>query len=193
MSRDLQDIAKQVQAIYSDMDDATAEFAKKSGLTCPPGCGRCCDNPKVEASVLEMLPVANSVISHGEAESLLEKLADASASRCLMYEEDKTHQGNGKCSVYKERPTVCRLFGFAGRKNKYGKKELAVCFRHKETQPNKVTETQTKIEGDEINLPSFSEFSARVEDLEPFLGRERMNINKALRTAIEKLAFATEE
>lgn len=51
-------IINNVLRLYEMLDAEIAQFQAASALRCASGCGRCCENPKVVATVLEVLPLA---------------------------------------------------------------------------------------------------------------------------------------
>jgi Fe-S-cluster containining protein len=109
-----------------------------------------------------------------EAEAVLERLD--TAVRCPVFEDHGG--GKGRCLRYETRPTLCRLFGFAGVADKYGLVRLAVCRVQKE-RGLAVEET--------VRPPAFAEFGRRLAALAPEYGTELMPIREALRVALEKV------
>ncbi|MDK9706667.1 MAG: YkgJ family cysteine cluster protein [Desulforhopalus sp.] len=115
-------------SIYRQLDAAVAAFAERTGLSCPQGCGHCCLSENVEATVLECLPLAFTLFRDGQADALLQQLEDAGdRGRCVLYRPDLTQAGLWGCSQYATRPVVCRLFGFAGNRDRDGVPRLAMC------------------------------------------------------------------
>lgn len=130
------DVIKQVEQIFQEIDRQTATLQAATGLHCPPGCGRCCENPEVETTVLEMMPLALELWQRGEVLQWIDRSqAVEERGPCVFYHPDPFIPGNGRCSVYSWRPTICRLFAFATVTNKQGQPELAACVRQKEIMP----------------------------------------------------------
>lgn len=123
-----------VEAIYREADAAVARFAEKSGLKCPMGCGRCCESPLIEATPLECLPLALSLLPKSkEWLAILDvhiRTDRKLPSSCPFYVS--LGFGKGMCSVYEQRPLICRLFGFAAFVDDTGAEQLDHCHYHLE-------------------------------------------------------------
>ncbi|MCT7952872.1 YkgJ family cysteine cluster protein [Ancylothrix sp. C2] len=184
-----QEIANQVKELYEKIDKQTEKLAQTTGLKCPPGCGRCCENPDIETTPLEMLPIALELFQKKQFQELIEKADTVNwEGRCIFYEPDLFIAGNGRCSIYAFRPSVCRLFGFAAVKNKQGGAELAACRYHKEIMPEMVQKVKESIAGG-LPVASFSEIAFQLSNIEPSLGNQRMPINQALKVAIQRVGL----
>jgi len=175
---------QQIMNIYDAIDRQIEIFQAASGLHCPSGCGKCCENPEVETTPLQMLPLAMTLINQDQDSKWLEKVESLDyAGACVFYERDPLIAGNGRCGVYAWRPALCRLFGFAAVRNKHGNSELAVCKIHKQTMPKALTTVPTNL------APNFADFTMQLANLDP--GQSQlMPINKALAIAIQKLGLA---
>ncbi|MBD2103496.1 YkgJ family cysteine cluster protein [Leptolyngbya sp. FACHB-261] len=173
---------------FQEMDQRTQAFAESTGIRCPAGCGRCCTSPTVEATPLELQPMAREIVRRGELLQRLEALAQAETSVCVLYQTDPSVSGNGRCGLYAWRPTVCRLFGFAAVRTKHGQAELAACYHHTEIQLEVVTTAKQSVRQG-LDTPILSEEAAKIESLDPTWGTERLPINKALKVALEREAL----
>ncbi|MCX8118341.1 MAG: YkgJ family cysteine cluster protein [Desulfobacterota bacterium] len=172
--------------LYAEMDRQTAEFRRATGLRCPPGCGQCCETQTPQVTVLEMLPAAGELFARGTADRWLERIASSGeGARCVFYEPDPSIRGNGLCQFYGFRPSVCRLFGFAGMKDREGRLILQACRRQKEEMPLLVEKAQEALSKGGV-APSYDHFFLRLFALEPSLRGDRMPINRALRLALER-------
>ncbi len=181
-------VIQQVKEIFAQIDRQTAALQAATGLNCPASCGRCCENPEVETTVLEMIPLALELWQRGEALAWISR-AQAGENRgiCVFYQPDPFVPGNGRCSVYEFRPSICRLFGFATVNNKQGKPELAACIRHKEMMPETVAQTKAAI-ADGLPAPNFAQISIQLAMLDPS-GIERFPINQALTLALQRVGL----
>lgn len=182
------DVICHILNIYSEIDCQIAAFKNITGLYCPSGCGKCCASAKVEATVLEMLPIAEELFRRGESLQWLDRIHTANESgTCVFYHPgpDTVMTQKGCCLMYSRRPVVCRMFGFATVKNKNGKPELALCRYHKESSPF-LAESVRKAILNGLPVPSFTEFSIRISCLDPCIGTQLVPINRALRLALER-------
>jgi len=140
------DISVAVTAVYQNLDAQIASFQTATGLHCPEGCGQCCENPEIEATPLEMLPLAAELLRRGDARQWLDKAHRADHSgQCVFYRPDPLISGHGRCHLYLWRPVLCCLFGFAALPDKQGVPRLAICRQHKATMPETVAMSQVAI------------------------------------------------
>jgi Fe-S-cluster containining protein len=176
--------------VLRDIDAATDAYAAASGIKCRAGCGQCCLGQNVEARVVELLPMARRLIEADIAYEVHERATSAPGNACVLYRPDPRDATLGRCGQYAERPSICRLFGFAAIRGKAGGRELASCHWHKKLQPEVVAAAQRAIDagGD---VPLFPDFGMRLRALTtmPPLA-EMLPINEALARAIEKVALS---
>ena len=184
----LEELAFKVVELYRDLDAAVAGFVSRSGLACPPGCSHCCLSEKVEATVLECLPLAFELFRTFQAELILKRLERCdNENRCILYRSDYAETGLLGCTQYPYRAVVCRLFGFAGNRDRDGISRLALCRVMKETAaPNLIP---MAFAARDIPMPLFADAGLRITTLHPGLGTERLPINSALRQALLKVGI----
>jgi Fe-S-cluster containining protein len=187
----LQELEFQVLEVYRILDTAVAGFVARTGLSCPEGCGHCCSSEKVEATVLECIPLAFELFRTLQAELILKRLLkNEHERRCVLYRPDYTEAGLWGCTQYKHRAVVCRLFGFAGNPDREGNLRLAMCRVMKE----KTVANEDAVILDDPNtpMPLFVDAGLRITTLHPGLGTTRMPINTALREALMKVGMVLE-
>ena len=184
----LHELECKVLEVYRGLDAAVAEFAARTGLACPSGCGRCCISEKVEATVLEFIPLAFELFRTGQAELIVKRLEGNSDERqCVLYRPDFTAAGLWGCSQYRHRPVVCRLFGFAGNRDRDGISQLAMCRVMKERSGGKGASCLAP--EDLSSMPLFGDAGLAVTALHPGLGTLRMPINEAVYEALQKVGM----
>jgi Fe-S-cluster containining protein len=174
-----------VENLFYQLEQESAQFEKSSGISCVSGCGKCCTFPSVEASPLEFLPWAFHLFLIGEAEKTLNILNNSQSLTCLIY-KSLTIIDQGRCSNYKYRGLICRLFGFAANTDKYGKLRLATCKIIKEGQAknyNLASEAITK----GLKVPVFTEYYMQLNQIDFHLGNIILPVNKALKMALEEV------
>lgn len=180
----LTELASQVEALFAVLDAEIASFQSSTSLHCPPGCGKCCFKPDIEATELEFLPFALFLAREGKAEQWYERLTAGSDPVCMIL--DASSKGVGLCSEYKHRGLICRLFGYSARTNKYGTKELVTCPVIKTGQ----TEAYQKAEADiraSLPVPVMNQFYLRLSGIDPVMAAEFYPINVAIRKALERV------
>jgi len=167
---------------FEDADAEVERLRERTGLACPPRCGACCLSPEVETTERELAPLAAELVRTGHALGVLaelERLATAGELRCALYAPDDGDPRRGRCSAYAWRPLICRLFGFAARRDRHGRPELAACRVMREADPATVAAAVRHVEaGGEVAVFADHAAAAATEPLRP--------INAALRAAIER-------
>jgi Fe-S-cluster containining protein len=180
---------RKVKGIFSDIDRNVRIFQKKTALSCENGCGQCCLSPRVETTVLEMLPLAEDLLSTQQADIWHKKAQDASFNGpCVFYKPDAIFPNKGRCLVYAHRPGICRLFGFSSLINKMGKQSLVTCSIIKNKEKEKFSKVQDMINSG-WEAPVMKEYSDRMYQLHPVLGCRPMPINLAFREAVESMSL----
>ena len=176
---------KLVESLFSKLEQETVQFQQSSGLSCVSNCGKCCTYSTVEASPLEFLPWAFHLFLNGEAEKTLIQLNKTISKTCLIY-KPLSIINQGRCSNYKYRGLICRLFGFAANTDKYGNLRLATCKIIKEGQANNYNSTAQAITKD-LYVPIFTEYYMQLNQIDFNLGNIILPINKALKMALEEV------
>ena len=185
---------EEVLNIYQEVDRKILRFQDATGLKCPPGCGSCCVSQEVEATVLEVLPLAIESFSAQQEDLLYAKIEEQERKGdrvCILYQPDLRTPGNGRCAYYESRPLLCRLFGFAARKSKEGNLELCTCKRLRAAFPEALQKEGDKVLS-KFSLPVSQEISMRIAVLNPGMGFRRLPLNLAIRSAIEKVFWERE-
>ena len=108
---------------FARIDAKSFAATKASGFISARGCGKCMTALTAEATETECLPLAQSLLRHGLANSVLGRLAAAkqkSDLTCVIYEPTNEDGSMGRCGQYESRPVMCRLFGSLGELSKVG-------------------------------------------------------------------------
>ena len=174
-----------VENLFNQLEQESTQFEKSSGIGCVSGCGKCCTYSDIEASPLEFLPWAFHLFLNGEAGKTLTILNNTDSPTYIIY-KPLTILGQGRCSNYKYRGLICRLFGFAANTDKYGNLRLATCKIIKEGQADKYKSTVEAISKG-LYVPIFTEYYMQLSNIDFNLGNRIVPINKALKLAIEEV------
>lgn len=178
-----------VREIFAHIDSETAAFRLATGLRCPRGCGCCCASRAVYTTVLEMLPAAAEILRREEAPHWLAAIESSQGGPvCAAYRPTLPKTSAGHCRLYFWRPTICRLFGFAAARNRYGRPELAACRVMKKAVPDTIERAEQAISRG-LAVPILSACSVPLAALEPALGAPLVPINQALQQAIQRLGL----
>jgi Fe-S-cluster containining protein len=170
----IRDLAFDLQKVYEEMSEAFGGFQSASGLSCLSGCGGCCKNPEIEASLMEMLPWAVKTYDAGEAETWLERLQSSSQASCVFLV-------NERCTSYHERPSVCRMFGVSGYFDKHHQKTLSICKLIREANELKASSVSAE------ESPVMAIWFSKVSNLGSVDDNRRLPINKAMIEALKKV------
>lgn len=174
-----------VENLFYQLEQENAQFEQASGLRCVSGCGRCCTFSELDASPLEFLPWAFNLFLNGEAEHTLITLNSTNSLTCFIF-KSLFDSNQGRCSNYKYRGLICRLFGYAANKDKYGKLRLATCKIIKDGQPENYNSTTLAISKG-LNVPVITDYYMRLNQIDFNLGNKIIPINKALKMALEEV------
>ncbi|HMP99150.1 MAG TPA: YkgJ family cysteine cluster protein [Cyclobacteriaceae bacterium] len=174
---------KSVERLFSELQQEISAFQSASELHCKTGCGKCCFKPDIEATILEFIPHAYFVYKQGKAFEWLNKLKEDSSPVCTLLNPFLI--GKGQCSTYNYRGLICRLFGYSGRRNKYGKIELVTCDIIKTEQADTYNKTKQGIENGLMQLPIMHHYYSRLTTIDPALSDKFYPVNQAIRKAIE--------
>jgi Fe-S-cluster containining protein len=175
-----------VMEIYREMDALALRFQNASGLRCLPGCGACCDTEEVEATVVEVIPLCWQILLNREEERYLSAIVqqeEVGTQRCVIFNSAPSPEHSGYCSLYEFRPLLCRLFGFAARRDKRGGPEFVSCKWLKEATPEAVKRAQIGVSSG-LPVPIYQEAFMRVASVNPALGFRRLAINRAIKEGL---------
>jgi Fe-S-cluster containining protein len=174
-----------VSQAHEEIDRHTTAFADTTGIACPENCGRCCHSPQVETTVADILPLAVELVQTGQADAVIQRLDERIGDpRCVLFAPDAHDESRGRCTMYAWRPSICRLFGFAGRIDPDGKPQFSACRTHTQVMPEIVAAAKQAIAEGRISLPILSDLAGCVRAAAPGGMSRPMPINAALREAI---------
>ena len=176
-----------VEELFDRLENEIAVFQSKTHLHCIAGCGKCCSTPEIDASPLEFLPWAFHLFLNGEAEDMLLQLQQKSDSNCHLYRPlSFIDRSMGSCSDYRYRGLICRLFGYAASRDKYGQLRLATCKIIKEGQQENYNTAEEAISKG-LYVPVFTDYYMQLSQIDNRLATTLLPINQALATAIEEV------
>lgn len=181
--------AHAVKKIYKKLNKHIKQYAKITNLKCYKQCGSCCENPKIETTVLEFLPLAIELWKKNKAEFWLNKLnQDNHNKRCILYQPDINIPDNGRCALYPFRALICRLFNFSGMVNKNQQIELIICEKIKNKNPELI-EKINSIPTNKLPIPIMRDYSFQIYNINQDIGAQYYPINEALKRALEITGF----
>lgn len=183
----IEDKVRLIEQLFDRLEKEITTFRSETHLYCNTGCGQCCSKPTINASPLEFLPWAFYLFLNGKAEEILEQLNTKTDSNCHLYQSlTITDRTNGRCSNYKYRGLICRLFGYASNRDKYGQLRMATCKIIKEGQQENFLSAEEAISKG-LYVPVFTDYYTRLSQIDNRLAITLLPINKALKMAIEEV------
>ena len=176
-----------VEELFDRLEKEITAFKSETKLHCLTGCGKCCSKPDIDASPLEFLPWAFHLFLNGKAEDTLFELNNSSITTCHIYRPFALiEEYNGSCSNYRYRGLICRLFGYAANRDKYGELRLATCKIIKENQLENFNTTEEAISKG-LYVPIFTDYYMQLAQIDYRMGITLLPINEALKMAIEEV------
>jgi uncharacterized protein len=110
--------------MYSELDAEAIRFAEASRLSCPAGCGKCCDHADTEVDLPEATLIADYILTVApHLRQVLEERIRCEGGECVFYDRDSDLH----CQIYPVRPLICRCFGYAAEKDKTGALLFPAC------------------------------------------------------------------
>ena len=180
---------KKLLYLFQSTEKQVAVFQERSGLHCLNGCGRCCDNPNIETTPAEMLPMAQKIWEEKTLDHWLGRLNDQGSSKiCVFYAADPAVAGKGQCLQYSLRPLVCRLYGFSARREKFGSLNLITCPLIKQDQATEVRAAQKRINAG-VKAPVMQDVTFKLQSIEPGPQNKTLPINEAFRKALDTIGL----
>lgn len=175
-----------MEKLYDSLDQEIAQFCTQTNLSCISGCGACCQKADIEATPLELLPFAYACLLEGKAESVLEMLKTQPSPYCHLLKLAVSGKGGGLCAEYNYRALICRLFGYAAARDKWGSLRLVTCNKIKEEQTAVYAESMEKIKAG-LPMPVMSQYYSRLNSIDQELTRKFYPINEAMVKALESV------
>ncbi|MGI5308303.1 YkgJ family cysteine cluster protein [Rheinheimera sp. WS51] len=184
----LRELSRRVETVLGEITEKFSTYQKQQGLNCRTGCGECCLQPTIESTPLEMLPLALYFFDQGSAEHLLHKLETEPVQKsCMLYQKKSFDGKQGHCTVYQQRPSICRVFGAAGFRDKLGKTAISVCKVIKADLPEQYAQSLIMITSSPPPLMMVA--TEALKEVDYAFGNTMQPINLALKYALEKVLF----
>lgn len=166
--------------IYERFDKEAEAFAGRACLSCPVGCGDCCENADVEVTRSEADLIASYVKEQKPdfEDRLRDAISDPKRSDCIFYDG-----ANDKhCMVYLVRPLTCRAFGYSTYSRTPGKNLIPIC-------PSMPIATGNVIPVlSDPHPPIFGEYLAQIDAIENRTGARKLPLSKAFASSLESLS-----
>jgi uncharacterized protein len=168
--------SREVLAIYKGLDEAAEFFSAACAITCPDGCGRCCEGfdppvTRAEADLVALHLICASIrVPAGSADH-----------PCPFFISDAQFH----CGIYPVRPLVCRAFGFSA----VGGKDGAPCFhfcKHMPGQPHTQLDAQSMRLLFRQSPPRVEEYGIRISAISHEGMGEQPHLSAAIFEALDR-------
>ncbi|CAM3794058.1 YkgJ family cysteine cluster protein [Rheinheimera salexigens] len=184
----LRELSRNVEAVLGEVAEKFSTYQQQQGLNCRAGCGECCLQPTIESSALEMLPLALHLFDQGSAEHTLQQFEQEPLKQsCMFYQKLSFDGRKGQCTVYQQRPSICRMFGASGYRDKMGQTSLSVCKVIKADHPEHYSQSLIMLTS--TPPPLMMVASEALKELDYSFGNNLQPINLALKQALETVLF----
>lgn len=181
-----------IRRIFKELDDDVAVFQRACGFGCLKACGHCCQNPLVEATELEMLPLAAALLEEGKAADPYARAEKKDfKGRCIFFEPELGPGVPGHCRVYEYRPLICRLFSASGNKDKAGNMRLVVCGPLKQAQSGAVERAQAQVLAGRLSVPVMADHAMRVMAVNAGSACKNLPVNMAFKKAVDRVSLSS--
>jgi uncharacterized protein len=180
----LEEISLKVEAFYLQLDQKLLEFKKQAKYSCIAGCSKCCTSPTIEASILEVLPLAFLLFKENKAEQVYDRLTKERPLACILHEPLLTCNRVGGCTEYAHRALICRLFAFSFTRDKVGKAQLMTCKDIKENYFEQ-TEHISKLARNGLVVPMAANYQTILSNIDYALSQQQYPINESIKLALE--------
>ncbi len=174
---------RELSAVYEAIEAAQAPWIAATPFRCPPGCGTCCRSFEPEILDVEALYLAAYLI--GERGNRLESLDfSGNGPGCVLADPE----GEYHCTVYPGRPLVCRLFAFAGDRDKSGALRFSPCKYAAGPARKQWAEAEMRLSFG-VLPPAMGDLAGQAESLLPGTSDQRLPLREALPKALAKLRY----
>ncbi|AEC02242.1 YkgJ family cysteine cluster protein [Parasphaerochaeta coccoides] len=149
----------ELQEIYQALEPESRDFTSKFSISCPSGCGTCCERFVPDITYSEARLVAAWLILNSRSRLVQAVEEWKSGDRgCPLYNPDTPYH----CTVYPVRPLVCRLFAACATKGKAGMEFRRCRFNADATAPQEIEAPALEAAG----APVMQDYAYRVRSLE---------------------------
>lgn len=161
----------QLRDIYQELESSTERFKTTYRISCPSGCGSCCERFVPDITAVEARMVAAYLLFVKQAPQTVAMLADhpdgidfqlrsspdatkPASSGCPLYDPDNPYH----CTVYPARPLICRLFAASASEGKDGRP----VFRRCKLDPEDSMPVLLELGAAQDDVPTMRDYGFRV-------------------------------
>ncbi len=178
--------------LYQRADAAVTEFVDASGVSCPFGCGSCCEGFVPDILPLEASYLATFIAGTDKAGAfalaatgLEARLRDDGRLGCPLYADDRPYH----CTVYEARPLICRMFAFSATRDKVGAPTFSVCKKGLSAKGGRSATGDALLEVFGVVPPVMSDMGSELASIDPDSSGDRKALPLALSEALSRVLF----
>ncbi len=178
--------------LYQRADVAVARFVEVSGVSCPHGCGTCCEGFVPDILPLEAAYLATFIAGTDKARAfalaasgLEARSRDDGRVGCPLYADDRAYH----CTVYEARPLICRMFAFSATRDKLGAPTFSVCKKGLSANGIRSASGDALIEVFGAMPPVMSDMGSELASIDPDSSVDRKALPQALTEALSRVLF----
>lgn len=181
-----------VAYLYQRADAAVARFVDASGVSCPHGCGACCEGFVPDILPLEAAYLATFIAGTDKARAfalaatgLEARARDDGRLGCPLYADDRAYH----CTVYEARPLVCRMFAFSATRDKRGAPAFSVCKKGLSVNGSRSASGDALLEVFGAIPPVMADMGSELASIDPDSSVDRKALPRALTEAMSRVLF----
>ncbi|TCW60997.1 YkgJ family cysteine cluster protein [Treponema sp. J25] len=172
-----------LHALYEEITRAQETWKEKSPFRCPPGCGRCCETFEPDVLEVEALYLAVWMFKN-QRERLGTLSFETPSSGCFLADSANPYH----CTVYEGRPLICRLFAYAGDRDKKGRVRFRPC-KYQEGYEGVTYGEETLLSLFRGVPPVMADYTALALGIMPAETGHRLPLRQALPSALNKVRY----
>lgn len=177
---------KGLHELFEGMKNDFDFFQEKYNIHCPSGCGECCRHFVPDITKLEALQVATYIRfcdpDWEMTKNRLEFFRDNEFCYCPLFREGSPFH----CSIYEERPLICRLFGNCCSQDKEGNAVFKRCKYN--YQPEIMAESLKFDKEESETVPVMEHYGIEMMNLDGN-SQDRTLLPEAVLNALDKVNF----
>jgi Fe-S-cluster containining protein len=181
-----------VAYLYQRADAAVAGFVETSGVSCPHGCGSCCEGFVPDILPLEAAYLATFIAGTDRARAyayaaagLEARLREDGRLGCPLYADDRAYH----CTAYEARPLICRMFAFSATRDKRGVPTFSVCKKGLSANGSRTATGDSLLEVFGVMPPVMSDMGSELASIDPDSSVDRKALPIALTEALSRVLF----
>jgi Fe-S-cluster containining protein len=183
---------EQLAYLYRRADDAVSRFAEASGVSCPFGCGSCCEGFVPDIVPLEAAYLAAYLVGADReraysiaARGLEPRKRPDGRTGCPLYADDRPFH----CTVYEARPLICRMFAFSATRDKRGLPTFSVCRSGESAGGARSATGPALLAAFGAEPPVMADLGSELASIEPDTLGDRKALPEALSEALPRVLF----